>query len=235
MPTIGVHAIVTEPNMVPEGAVKQMLAGAESVYSSVNLTFKLVSYEQDSDPKLKADGNAGPPPNYIELDREARAVRYPGLLVIYFRPGNGQPNYSSSLADYVVLGDTNAMDFAHEVGHFLHLGHTFYGDQVSTLYDLNRNKGYEQAKAKAIEWIQQAGSLDVFDGDSGAVADTPPDPGPPLFQPSGYHPDGSAINPTEHCSSMLTLTVAGKVYVLAPDRQNIMSYFKDCAGTHHIS
>jgi len=236
MPNIQVHAVVTAPNLVTEAAVKQMLAGAEAVYSSIDLTFKLVSFEQNFDLNLKTDkANVGPPPSSFELDREAHAVRYPGRIVIYFRPSQGHGNYSSSLADYVVLGGTNANDFAHEVGHYLHLAHTFYDAKVSELYALNRDQGYAQAKAKAIEWIKQGGGLDVFDGDSGTVKDTPPDPGPPLFQPSGYNADGSAVNPTEHCSVMLTLTVDGKPYALAPDRQNIMSYFKDCAGSHHIS
>src|SRR6185436_190319 len=64
---------------------------------------------------------------------------------------------------------------------------------------------------------------------------TPPDPGPPLFQPSGYTAGGSAVNPNEHCSGTLSLVVGSKTYVLAPDRANIMSYFKGCPGNHNLS
>src|SRR5207302_3691927 len=100
-------------------------------------------------------------------------------------------------ADYVVMGGAGgAADFAHEVGHFLHLGHTHNGNAVGQLYEANRDNGYEAAKQLASDLIAAAGGLSVFDGDLPLVKDTPPDPGPPLFQPSGYTASGAAVDPT---------------------------------------
>jgi hypothetical protein len=239
-----VHAIVTEPGFVTKAAVEAMLTSANAVYSSIQITYELASFEVDSDPALKKDkgpsvATSGEPLN-LEMAREARAVRYPGRLVIIFRPRLNSTEYKSyaygsSTADYLVMGGAGAMDFAHEVGHFLHLHHTHSDTVMNQLYAANKDSGYAAAKGLAISLIKDSGGLDVFDGDRGEVKDTPPDPGPPLFQPSGYTASGAAVNPTEHCSGTLSLIVEGTTYVLAPDRANIMSYYKGCAGTHNLS
>jgi hypothetical protein len=243
-PKIFVHAIVTEPGYVDKTAVEGMLAGASQVYSPIGLTFELASLEETSDPVLSKDQGSSVktsgPPMDIELDRTARAARYPGRVVVFFRPVKNDTdykaaNYSSSWGEFVVMEGTSGTGFAHEVGHYLHLGHTFNEDAMNQLYAKNTAEGYEAAKKLAAQLIQSAGGLQIFDGDFPAVKDTPPDPGPPLFQPSGYTVGGSAVNPNEHCSGTLSLVVGSKTYVLAPDRANIMSYFMGCPGNHNIS
>jgi hypothetical protein len=236
---IAVNAIVTVPGYVTQSAVVTMLADASSAYSAAGVTFELATFETDPDPLLSNDpGGAVPipvggPPLNLELPREARAARYPGGVVVFFRPGGG--SYSSSWGGFVVMADAAGMDFAHEVGHFLHLGHTFVDGYTNALFAENL-KSFESAKALAIQLIASGGGLGVFDGDYPDVKDTPPDPGPPLFQPSGYTSDHSPKVANEHCSTgPLTLDVGGTSYVLAPDRMNIMSYFMTCPGEHNIS
>ncbi len=228
-----VHAIITKEGSVNDAAIATMLAGASAVYSSAGISFELVSSEVDTDAALANDaGPIGIAPMEFHLARQARAIRYPGRIVVYFRPGSGAQ--SSTWADYIVMAGADAMGFAHEVGHFLHLSHTHSDDVTGSLYATNRATGYQSAIDSAADRVRKAGGLGVFDGDM-PIADTPPDPGPPLFQPSGYNADGAALNGAEHCTVSVTLDVDGKKYVLAPDRKNIMSYFFSCPGSHNIS
>lgn len=86
-----------------------------------------------------------------------------------------------------------------------------------------------------------AGDPDAPEGDGWAtVGDTPPDPGPPIFQPTYYAKDGTdnkSINATanEECldPGKLSLKVNGKFVELAPDRTNVMSYFWGCTNFKH--
>jgi hypothetical protein len=80
---ISVHAIVTEPGFVTEAQVASMLANANPIYASANVTFELSSFEVDADPALAKDpgpSERGGPPYYRELAREARAAQYPGQV-----------------------------------------------------------------------------------------------------------------------------------------------------------
>jgi hypothetical protein len=227
-----VHAILTEPNLVAEAAVKQMLADASSVYTSIGITFELSSFEEVFGEGLEQDETPGPLPLRFRLSQTARSVRYRGRLVIFFRTGG---NYSSSWGEEIVMGGADANTFIHEAGHFLHLGHTHNDEIMNQIYDTNLKQGYNKAKDLAIDSIRKAGGLQVFDGDSFAVKDTPPDPGPPLFQVSGYDTNGNAKAPDEHCNGIITLVVDGVSHQLAPDRTNIMSYFLGCPGNRTIS
>lgn len=218
---IDVHAIVPDPSFFngkdPQAikkAITVMLDGASATYASLGLRFRFSALELTSEPVLAKDRGpgitlSGPPLNF-EMPRTARATHYPGRLVVFFRSYVGGPtsvafNYSSYFADYVVMGNLNGTSFAHEVGHHLGLSHTHSDDALNKIFEANRDRGYQAALEVARELIRQAGGPSCFDGDSPGVKDTPPDPGPAIFQPSGYDAAGNPQNPTEHCSGTVTL------------------------------
>jgi hypothetical protein len=234
---VKVHAIYTN-SKVDDQMVKQMLIETNLIYKAKNqaatgVNFELASSEKDSDPALIKEGPTGGVGINFHLARQARAARYPGKVVVIFRSGGNQ---SSTWADYVVMGDADFRFFAHEVGHYLHLGHTF----SDSIKDQFVAAGYEASKTIAIELIQNSGGLGVFDGDAGdpdapegdgfaRVGDTPPDPAPPLFQPPGT--SGQECQGT----GKLSLVVGEKTWVLEPDRTNVMSYFMACNFTKTVS
>lgn len=245
--TIKVHAIYTD-STVNDLLVKQLLKDTSAIFMATNpggivVDFELASSEIDSDPALIADGPTSGVGLNFHLAREARAVRYPGKFVVIFRSPGG--NESSTWADYVVMESADGVFFAHEVGHYLHLGHTFDEGITRDLFAANKTGGIDAAKMVAIDLIRKGGvGLGVFDGDAGdpdapegdnfaRVGDTPPDPGPPLFQPSFFTKDvngKSTAIPNEHCSAMLSLDVDGEIYGLAPDRTNVMGHFFGCTN-----
>jgi hypothetical protein len=247
---IKVHAIYTD-SKVNDQVVEQMLATANLIYMADNPTapsvkFELSSSEPIFDSALIQDTPTSGVGLNFHLPRQARAARYPGKVVVIFRSAGG--NQSSSWGDYLVLGEVLpghpplGFTFAHEVGHYLHLGHTFNGGITNELYEANRDKGFDAAKAIAIDYIRKSTKgLGVFDADDGnpdtpegsgwaKVGDTPPDPGPPLFQSSGYGPNAPK---DEACigTGTLSLDVDGKPFMLTPDRTNVMSYFYGCKNT----
>lgn len=136
---------------------------------------------------------------------------------------------------YVNLAETTNGDvLGHELGHFLHLAHTFgVGPK-------------HMAEANAIMGKWASGHpgeppARVFDGDRRAalaadgiqIFDTPPDPGARLWKAVF----GDVCKPT---ASSLTLypKINGqtKAVAVAPDRGNLMSYFGKCAGIErHLS
>jgi hypothetical protein len=163
------------------------------------------------------------------------ARRFPGRLVIFFTMGSryrwdggegrwvyGPRTYSWSnhfdefvtMASWAVGNDT----LAHEIGHYLHLPHTF-GHQPASLAD-------------AVELIrkfvdQDNGSPDdvpgLFDWDG--IADTPPDPGPAVFTNQCDAAEASVNIPVVFASG------SQRTYTLTPDRENIMNYWnKTCRG-----
>jgi hypothetical protein len=245
---IKVHAIFTEQSFVDSRAVEQMLNDANLVYASndptlIGVTFGLASSEQDFDPALRIDGQTTKVGVDFEWVREARAIRYPGKLVIFFRSGGG--NYSAGWADYVVMAGPDGMTFAHEAGHFFHLVHTH-----SDIGLISGQKPYPTRLPYIRELIKDAvdsggyqigNALDIFDGDKANVSDTPPDPGPPIFQPNDL-PEECCTDPTSNPprpnSISLNVTFGNGTshrYTIRPDKTNIMSYYLHCPGTHTIS
>ena len=229
---IQVHAIATEPNLVTEAQVKDMLAATSWFYLTIGIAFKLASFEEVFNERLEKDGITGPPPSETELIRAAWAVRYPGRLVIFFRAGGG--GYSSAGGEYVVMYGADAKSFAHEAGHYLHLGHTHNDDATGKLDEANSKKGNAEARNVAIGLIRENRGLGVFDGDFPGVKDTPPDPGPPLFQVSPFNEDGNSTGGEEYCGATTTLVVDGVSHTLKSST-NIMSYFFACPGNLTIS
>jgi hypothetical protein len=229
------HAIVTKSGFVTESNIAAMLASANAIYarSRVNLTFELDAIESEYDAILGGNEKADA---QIREVRQSRAIRYPGRLVIFFRPGPSSE--SSGYADYVVMGSIDGPKFAHESGHYFHQIHTHSG-YMAAIYKAKVENGQEAAEALAQEIIRKAGGIRAFDGDFPLIKDTPPDPGPPLYQRSGYTTKSiataAARDAKEHCTGTLRLFVDGKTHELSPDRSNIMSYFMECDVAHKFS
>src|SRR6185295_16556570 len=148
--TFPVHAINTEAGPVDTAAIKTMLAGATAVYSSIDIAFELVSSEVVIDQALVDDaGPRGIEPVQFHLARQSRAIRHPGRIVVFFRPADN--SQSSNWADYIVMSGTDSLSFAHEVGHFLHLTHTFNDDITNALAaNISSAGGYASAVASAV-------------------------------------------------------------------------------------
>ena len=193
------------------------------------------------DHEVYTDANVDPANNPaldVNLFNDRRnevARRFPGRLVVFFTAGSryrwdqgegrwvyGPRTYSWSnhfdefvtMASWAVGND----HLAHEIGHYLHLPHTF-GHQPESF-------------TAAVELIrkfvdQDHGSPDavpsLFDGDD--IADTPSDPGPRVF-----------TNPCDPAETSVHIPVvfangSQRTYTLTPDRENIMNYWdKTCRG-----
>ena len=141
-----------------------------------------------------------------------------------------------------VNSDADAESYAtflcHEVGHYLHLWHTFY--QLGLTGEERANSALT-AKQKADIMTQRVkGVLDaeldagkstdqvvrVLDGDSAVVSDTPPDDSGELL-----HYLNQAANGGDSCGAIGEVKIQlknGKTVSYAPDRSLVMSYFKGC-------
>jgi hypothetical protein len=182
--------------------------------------------------------------------RTAYAVQRADRIIVYSRGGNdslkwdkkagrwvfGHPSGGASSANgfYVRMPKSFGDDtlLAHEIGHYMHAAHTF-GPNPETVVE---------ARTLMEDWAKDHPGADpraVFDSDSRvqyAVLDTPPDPRKSLLI-AVHGGDGCDPDPAKG-----RVTIAAKVdgkyksYTLEPDRANVMSYFKGCAGfDHHMS
>lgn len=155
-------------------------------------------------------------PNNDERNRVAEL--YPGKLVVFFAYGrapawddatqhwvdNWGGNWSNHFDSFVRFGPWPPGEtLSHEMGHYLHLVHTFgaFGDpyDVSHLDDTGTKKGIRSLIRDFIQnsGLPRARALETFDGDLSVcngnptlhcITDTPPDPGPELFQNEGLDP-----------------------------------------------
>jgi hypothetical protein len=169
------------------------------------------------------------------------AARYPGKLVFFFRyaagsgatqnRGNG---FANAGADFIALpafdqtsvmsnvdgagkvtateqSAQNIWQMAHDLGHYLGLGHTFPGN----------SDGATDTPARAAQYIRDnGGTRGALDGDG--IADTPAEAGTAYFAKQGW-----AL-----CTGHDSYTVSGRKtsgeafsYTYSPARNNIMSYF----------
>ena len=118
---------------------------------------------------------------------------------------------------------------AHEMGHYMHAAHPF-GHKPKTIAD---------ARALMEQWAKDHPGSDpaeIFDRDTRvefSVHDTPPDPSSGLFK-TVY---GDACDPDKATITVRNVSVGSttKTVVLAPDRRNVMSYFKGCPFDHYLS
>lgn len=202
--------------------------------------------------------------------RDEFAKRYRGRLVhfcvdgtsLWYRDQAGKPKqwvitpryggYSSSTQQYIhvpswvpsdVVGHANFI--AHEMGHFLHLPHTFRDvvDDVSMKLTAAEKAGLtkdqqlaemHERQAAAIKSYIAAGNppekgLNVFDGDG--LEGTPPDDGGGAIE---------VLNGGNSCGPIGSVEIhvegQSEPFILAPDRANVMSYFKHCTNfQQHMS
>ncbi len=193
---------------------------------------------------------AGDPFGYIgrtgdtyihRAERDKVALAHRGKLVVYFRYGDslsknganwnvGQAglNFSNPLEEYVAIanGETSGVKLAHEIGHYLHIGHTFGP------FPKNVDEAIKIIKEYIATGKDKSKGLQIFDGDIDSILDTPPDPGPDLFE--SFYGVGSCCKSDK---GAITVTVnfddgsAPEKYLISPDRSNIMSYFM-CSPCH---
>lgn len=137
--------------------------------------------------------------------------------------------YSNTVDQYVMMtwGNTNKQAlFAHEVGHYLGLGHT---QAASPLNDDDLWQEVFNAFENGYK-----GVLDkIFDGDGWRVSDTPADPGPDYWA----FQTGNACGPVDTVTTKKKLFGTEAKITFQPDRRNVMSYFDGCnwPEKYHIS
>ena len=153
----------------------------------------------DTYPPDKYPGDSSPADN--EKDKVGK--EYPGKLVIFVGCGDrysyddkikkwifaSNGNWCSGQS-YVRMGNSQPWQkYAHEIGHYLTLGHTYKEppprtepEATTLIQDYVDKEGHPAEKG-----------ADVFDGDRGIVGDTPPDPDIQIFKvPDG--PDKKRVD-----------------------------------------
>lgn len=175
--------------------------------------------------------------------RRELAQRRLGKLVLYFSIGTqviwddrggrwvfaDHRSYAESGGHKGYVAMCNAVphpnDLAHEIGHYLHLPHTF-GARPENVTDA---AAIIKARVEG-GWPTVEDGAKVFDGDADWVTDTPPDPGEKLF--ANLFGDVCGANATVSVPVNFD-TLPDKTYEITPDRGNLMSYFHRCGGMTH--
>lgn len=174
----GVRAAAITPEQVAEWVAK-----ANEVYSAARIRF-----EFDPTPKtgdwsslnatevndLEADLPGDPTWEHGKAIANDLASRFPRKVLVLFRHGPGEKptggGFSSTTYDFVAMpgfdvtticgASQNACLFAHEVGHYFGLQHTF--------------RQFKTVDAAAAALMRAGGNRNFFDGDR--LAETPPEP-----------------------------------------------------------
>lgn len=226
MDTATAQAMLDDANLIygPDAAIEFRLAGISQVNSTL---LNQLSAEQNGTCKQTTlDSKAA-------AMTEATKAQYTGKIVAFFHSfqwdedcvkqnvSGGGGGFSSGTSPYISMTPFPRPGlFAHEVGHYLGLSHTF-GPQPKT----------EDAARTAInqylasEWQSGNTSADgrnAFNGDG--LTSTPPDGSGAIFL--------ALTGATNTCdTSVSSYTVSSQIpfynytYTFTPDRQNIMSYF----------
>lgn len=190
----------------------------------------------------------------------AIAANIPGKLVCFlrwggsaWRTGNGNAyppagiapepkNMPGRVQNYVMLPNQIAPNFgllnqgngsfvAHELGHYLGLYHTFPGwDGYNPVYSSAGPSDPLPAKEKIdqalLDYVAaNGGAIDALNGDG--LSDTPPDPSPIWYAAHG-------LDLCTNRSTVVSGTAGGKKLslTLAPEPNNIMSYFGGCPSSN---
>ena len=172
----------------------------------------------------------------------------------------GAGNFSSAFGDYVVLHpDPNrAYYFAHEVGHYLGLSHPFgknwkIGSTEVNLHDelyaikdmqLRWNYAYGKIREAIMDKVPDAEILkELFDADG--LEDTPPDE-PALFgegisgmdlwqNPTCEFDDIAVVVPDPTMPVGFRIETHHYLFVLKPDKDNVMGYYPPGTEPNHIT
>lgn len=198
--------------------------------------------------------------------RDQIAAKYPGKLVLLFAEGTSyafdatqkrwnvfspsgggfswEDREFAKLSAWVGTSDADAEGYAtflsHEVGHYLHLWHTF--NKVSLTAEENSNttltnndkvnilakrlQGLIQGELDKGKTLEQ--SIQVLDGDAAVVSDTPSDDSGEYL-----HYLNLTANGGNSCGILNEVKIRLKNNVVAaykPDRSLVMSYFKGCTN-----
>ena len=219
-------------------------ADLETIHST------LLNLDGDVDPASLANPKDKPPQVVNNAKNDAERYRVAsqriGKLVAFFSYGTGfywneaaqkwivgsrGGGFSSGGTPYVALVHTACSPnfVAHEIGHYLHQGHT-HGWLPAT----PAAAAQEIKKWVDSGWLSKANGAELFDADRAWVTDTPPDPGPTVFEAQfadACLPDQKVVS-----VDVTFQDATSQTYTLAPDRGNLMSYFKECpAIPHHFS
>ncbi len=197
-----------------------------------------------TDPKVEPKFDA----TKYDLARNTFARKFIGKIVVFVSRGDSASfntttkkwesvprngGFSNWLDLFVALPSIPANNeeffLAHELGHYLHIGHTFsyYTSTKQEMIDLVRNM------VNSGEWDKN-NLLPNFDGDAPLITDTPADPGN-AFWASIW---GNDCGDPTHDSYALKVDFSpgvSRTINFKPDRDNVMSYFKHCSGEKHIS
>jgi Ricin-type beta-trefoil lectin domain-like/Pregnancy-associated plasma protein-A len=224
------------PATIEPENVQELVARANTVLvqAGVRLLFDPegdCEWVRDTDLNSMSNGSSGA---WWNLPN-AFAAKYPCRLVVFFRYGGTGPTPATNAfafpprTDYPVpssaplptdnvcfvafyggtLWSANKDTFAHEVGHFLGLYHTFPGWGDSGTGTLAAARNYINANG---------GGASALDGDG--HADTPPEAGSTFY---------SNVVSTNQCGGSGNYMIGSLTFT--PDRQNVMSYFQ-CPPYH---
>lgn len=192
-------------------------------------------------------------PTMRRAARTAYALNYPDAVVVFARGNPIEAKYDEAAGHWYIAKATGGSSgcgssyinmpfdfdsfgnlFAHESGHYLCSPHTFRAAPQTVEDAAKIIKDY--IIKKHITNIADTGAvLRVFDFDAGFnIYDTPPDPGTALFKiqygdECKKFPKGSS----EYKGIQIPVYFSPKVqktYVLSPNRENIMSYYKGCGS-----
>ena len=169
--------------------------------------------------------------------RTAIAKRHPREMVFFFRSFNNARDpqtghfkratggFSGAKMNHIVTGPGAGSGpfLAHEIGHYLHLTHTF----VTNVNDVKT--AAEKIREHVERGHPKSAGLDALDGDRTEVKDTPADTAGMIWLSVGKEKcgPGSVAIPVKFRDG------TERVYELRPDKRNIMSYFKDCTNVAH--
>ena len=171
------------------------------------------------------------------ITRNRTALEHRGKLVVYFRYGWG--GWSNSVDEFVVMPsiwNPNDLGFmAHEIGHYLHLPHSFI--------DLSPDQAKSEVE-KYVKGLAAAGNnnklppvipdnlinrgLEVLDADRPLITDTPAE-----LQADGTDPCN--LKPQIADIKVSFSATQSKVYKLNPDSLNVMNYVSKGGKTAHLS
>ena len=268
---ISIQAIVTNDTAggasITTEEIQVILDEANKVYLPAGMKFVLGKLDVANEIALNQDR---PPPtlndHVASNARQERAAKYPGKLVVYFRSG-GDGGFSGGEGEFAVMpqsadsvgsgGATVSITgrlFAHEIGHYFHLAHTFseyiglsaaQGQQFETdasvrpklLQDIQQRQ-----QVKLMEYVSRPGhsvfdALNIFDGDAPLIKDTPPDDGGECIYYRNLADNGAkGCGPVDHVNIPSPFPTHPFDFVLKPDRSNVMSYFHKCPDIQqHLS